>query len=694
MRKIWKFLLLLLVAAMTLSLAACTQEGSDDPAETTQGTEDGTQDGTQDGTEPEQPDVPTEVVKAEREQLQFDAAVSITEQEDGAHVTHADGLAYVATGYDSLDGNVLHFTKGLVLNFDKSLTEASFNRFTLGYTSTQPLYGKVTYTIKGKTVSDDFYLEAGTQTFSCLIDKYLDGMKGAKISKMTFESCSDLPAEFALCVLRTQDYPIYGTVEDTYYIENNRYKLGIRLGWGGGINYLLDKQCPIEGLDNLVNQADTGRLIQQSYYGVTRNEEFEPGEFNDSEWCYNPVQGGDKYLNRSRIIDIVVTEQSVYIKAQPLDWALENYLTPSYMENSYTLYEDRILVDNRFVDFSNWTHRPSQQELPAFYTVSYLSVFSFYNGTQPWTDDTLSYRHDLKFWGNPLYVGDCMFRMRQSNTETWCAWTAPGEGYGFGLYVPNVDAFKAGCYEYNNSKDAADWATNYVAPLKTITLKSFEPVEYSYLMATGTLPEMRALFAEYRDYADNQGLDKNADSMRMGDGTEAHNEYYYDSTGKVPERLPEDPEQPVIKTEPVLDLTDPNDAALVIPTSSTLVKYDSAETGTRVIVTGADPFVTISLGDAFNAEDYGTLEIVYMLPETNSPSNDVVDVFLCAGDVKNPSGNAMIRVSVIADGEYHTLTVNLAGKSFWKGAIHSVRVDIMDQCEDGDVMYVKSIALK
>lgn len=693
MRNIWKVFLLLLAAMMTLSLAACTQEGSGDPVETTQGTQGDTDTEPGSETEPEQPDGPVEVVKAEREQLQFDAAVSITEQEDGAHVTGADGLAYVASGYDSLEGNVLHFTKGLVLQFDTAKTAKKFNRFTLGYTSTQPLYGKVTYNIDGKTVSDDFYLEAGTDTFSCLIEKYLEGKKGAKISKMSFESCSDLPAEFALCVLRVQDYPIYGSVEDTYFIENNRYKLGIRLGWGGGINYLLDKQCPIEGIDNLVNQADTGRLIQQSYYGVIRNEEFEPGEFNDSEWCYNPVQGGDKYLNRSRIIDIVVTEQSVYIKAQPLDWALEKYLTPSYMENSYTLYEDRILVDNRFVDFSNWTHRPSQQELPAFYTVSYLSVFSFYNGTQPWTDDTLSYRHDLKFWGDPLYVGDCLFRIRQSNTETWCAWTAPGEGYGFGLYVPNVDCYKAGCYRYNNSKDAMDWATNYVAPLKTITLKSFEPVEYSYLMATGTLPEMRALFAEYRDFADNSALNKNADPMRMGDGTEAHNEYYYDSTGKVPERKPED-DQPVVKTEPVLDLTNPADATLIIPTYSTLVKYDSAETGTRVIVTGPDPHVTIALQDAFNAEDYGTLEIVYMLPKTNSPGNNVVDVFLCAGDVKSPNGAAMIRVPVVADGEYHTLTVYLAGKSFWKGAIHSVRVDIMDQCADGDVMYVKSIALK
>lgn len=694
MHKNRKTLLLLLSAVTALGLVACTPGNAGSTAQTTQGTEGGT-----DGTtalapdQPDQPTPPTEPVKAERERLEFSPAVTIDPQSDGAHVSHADGLAYLASGYDSLEGNVLHFTKGLVLTFDTALTAEGFNRFTLGYTSTQPLYGKVTYKVSGKRVTDDFYLEAGTETFSCLISQYLNGKKGAQITEMRFESCSDLPAEFALCVLRVQDYPIYSNASDTYYIENDRYKLGVRLGWGGGINYLLDKQCPIEGMDNLVNQADTGRLIQQSYYGVDRNEEYEPGEFNGSEWCYNPVQGGDKHLNHSRIIDIVVTEQSVYVKAQPLDWGKENYLTPSYMENSYTLYQDRVLVDNRFVDFSNWTHRTTQQELPAFYTVSYLSVFSFYNGTQPWTGDTLSYRHDLQFWGDHLWVGDCTFRLRDSNTETWCAWTAPGEGYGFGLYVPGVDCFKAGCYQYDNSKKAEDWSTNYVAPLKNILIRSFEPIEYSYLMTTGTLDEMRALFDAHRDFSANALLAVHSDTIRIPDDAEVYNEYAYDGTGKVPERQPESA-QPDVMTEPVLDLTDQASVALVVPTGNTVVKFDSALSGTRLTVTGADPHVTVALHDQFAARDYGTLEIVYMLPTTNSPGNNVMDLFLCVGEVQAPHPDAMVRVSLVADGAYHTLTVELSGKSFWTGDIHSIRVDYLDGCAEGDEMYVKSIALK
>ena len=194
------------------------------------------------------------------------------------------------------------------------------------------------------------------------------------------------------------------------------------------------------------------------------------------------------------------------------------------MENSYTLHEDRIEVDNRFVDFSGWTHRLCHQELPAFYTVSYLSAFSFYNGTKPWTGDTMSYRNDLNFWGDPLLIGDCTFRLRQSNTETWCAWTNPTDGYGIGLYVPGIDTFKAGCYKFDNSTSANSSSTNYVAPLMNMTLESFAPIEYSYLLTTGTVQEIRDLFTEHRDFATNESLQKSSRSMRLPDDAEILNE--------------------------------------------------------------------------------------------------------------------------------------------------------------------------
>ena len=713
-RSLWLVATLLLAMAL---LVACTPDSpaadttdpvgtTDAPTDTpTEAPTDGDTDGDTDAPTEQPTEAPTEpeeteptvsdgdVVKAEQEQLTFTPTVTVQQNGGSATVTAEGGLSYTATGFASAEGNKLTFTKGLTLTFDPAGTAADFNRFSLGYVSTQPLYGKVTYTLDGKSVTDDFYLEAGTDTFSCVISRYLNGKKGAGITAMTFETCNDESAEFALCAMKVEDYPVYGVGADTYYIENTRYKLGIRLIWGGGINYLEDKTSKINRLQNLVNQADTGRLIQQSYYGVQQNAEYTPGKYNGSTWAYNPVQGGDVKGNHSRIIDIVVTEYSVYVKSQPLDWAKDNSLTPSYMENTYTVYSDRIQVDNRFVDFSDWTHRYAHQELPAFYTVSYLSRFTLYNGTKPWTDDTMSYRDNLNFWGDSTYYNDCTFLLKNSNTETWCAWTNPDKDFGIGLYVPNVDSYLAGRHAFNNSKESTNGATNYVAPVNTILLKSFEALEYSYLISTGSVEEMRATFKEYKDFASNESLHENYQSRRVPDKTVATNENSYadlnggngggESSGATADPL-----------SATLDLTKKENAAHLIASGNTAIAYDEAVGALALTVQGQDPHVTIVYDGALSADRYKTIEITYMLPATNSDGNNVTDLFLCAGNVSNPDPNASVRVTHTPDGEYHVMTIDLSDKSFWQGDIHKIRFDYLDGCEAGDVMYVKSIVLK
>jgi len=196
--------------------------------------------------------------------LAFVPAVTVTEHGDTAHVRHESGLGYMASGYTSAADNMLTFTNGLILTFDPSDTAVPFNRFTLGYTSTQPLHGIIRYTSDGTETADDFYLEAGTHTFSCVIGQYLADKNAVGIASMTFRTCSRVQADFALCVLRTEMYPVYGINEEsnhaydnTHFIENDRFRLGIRLCWGGGINYIEDKTAGIDGLTNLINQHDT-----------------------------------------------------------------------------------------------------------------------------------------------------------------------------------------------------------------------------------------------------------------------------------------------------------------------------------------------------------------------------------------------------------------------------------------------------
>ena len=153
-------------------------------------------------TEPEEalPD-DKDIEVAAPDKLNFSTAVTVTQSGGSATVTHGDGLSYTATGYSSTSDSALTFTKGLTLTFDPADTAEGFNRFVMGYTSTQPLYGTVTYTLNGQSVTDDFYLEAGTDTFSCVISRYLNGKKGTGIVAMTFKTCNGKSADFALCAL-------------------------------------------------------------------------------------------------------------------------------------------------------------------------------------------------------------------------------------------------------------------------------------------------------------------------------------------------------------------------------------------------------------------------------------------------------------------------------------------------------------
>ncbi|MBO4422292.1 MAG: dockerin type I repeat-containing protein [Clostridia bacterium] len=578
------------------------------------------------------------------------------------------GTKYTVSGQSAASGGVFTIKDGFVITFEDNAFSSDFNRMSFTYSSGRALQIFVKYVQSGAEKTDDFYLEAGKgAVFNGLISSYLGSGSGKNIKTVTVKTCDGKETDFSLSDLKTERIQVYNN--KTYYIQNSRFKVGIQLSWGGGINYIEDKTSSISGLTNLINRADTGRLVQQSYYGTGANGEYTPGSFNGATWSYNPVQGGDKYGNASRLIDVQVNGDSVYIKAQPQDWSLNNQITRSYMENTYTVSGETIRVDNRFVDFSGWTHPYSHQELPAFYVVSYLNRFSWYNGVRSWTDDRVSYRDDLNFWGDSRYAEDCRFRVKNENTETWCSWTSSSSGFGIGLYVPNVDQFYAGKYNYNGSKDPANGATNYVAPLNTLKMVSFDPIEYSYLITTGTVEQIRSTFKKNKDFSKNESLHKNYVSMRVID-----TDYTF------------------------IDFSVEDNTSVANTPNNTNITYNRTEKALQLRVSKAeDPQVMIDYtgsSDVLYASDYKTLEIVYKIPTSNKLSSYVTDLFLCTGSKMQPDGSERTRASLIKDGQYHTLSVDLSKLSFWSGKINKIRFDYFDACEVYDVIYVKSIRLK
>ena len=302
------------------------------------------------------------------------------------------------------------------MNFDFNGAFAEdFNRFTLGYYSSAPVKVYVTYLEEGETKEEYYFLEAGKGSFSGLTVNFLDGKIAAEYTSLRVVPCENELVTFLVYGLSLETIAV---PERVIYIEGERYKLGIDLVWGGAISYVADKACTVNGVENMINYHDPGRLVQQSYYGTGAIEGvFEWGSFNGSDrWPYNPVQGGDRGRCSSRLIDIVIETDSIYIKAQPMDWGKVGFMTPSYMENLYVIEDDHIRVDNRFVDFSGWTHPYTAQELPAFYTISYLDTFYYYGGKNPWTGDALTAKKDLPFWGNQENSGECSVEYRDVNS--------------------------------------------------------------------------------------------------------------------------------------------------------------------------------------------------------------------------------------------------------------------------------------
>ena len=609
----------------------------------------------------------TEETEPMNETITEIGAVSITRTEN-AVVCTADGLSYTAENASGISPKGIELKKALVLTPTLSAS-AAFNRVTFTYSADAPLKVSAVYPLTdGNEISDTFYLEAGEdQSFSLLIDGYLKEKRAAGLSSLTVTPCEYGTAHFLLTGLKTEDYPVYtGSI---YRIEGNRYTVGIKLGWGGGICEIKDTENPVPGLTNLVNQCDTGRLIQQSYYGTGANDEYTPGFYNGSTWSYNPVQGGNQYNQPSRLIDVVVSDNSVFIRTQPADWSNKDFLTPSYMENTYTVFDDRIAVDNRFVDFSGWDHGCGTQEIPAFYTVSYLGTFVHYQGEHSWENDALSYEPNLNFWGDSRYHNDCDFAIEASQTETWCAWVNEKDDYGIGLYVPNADTLLAGRFSYNGSKDAYNGATNYVAPVNRFSLGNYTPITYSYLITTGSVGEIRNIFTENRDFADNASLRQSYISLRPYRAD--YTDLVFDNSGVT--------------------------GALGGSVNSTAMSYDEKEKAVRFTCTGGDPYIGIRYGNSsvpLSADTFKTITFTYCIPESNSDSSYDAELFLCAGEVANPTaGFSTLLYGLEADGAWHTVSADLSDLDFWTGDIHSVRIDYFNSAEAGDSILIKEIKL-
>ncbi len=400
---------------------------------------------------------------------------------------------------------------GIVVEF-KDKNCGWFNYYAVEYTADCYVKIKLSYSAGVKEITEEFFLEPSTDknTFYSFVDGAMENKRGNKLESISVQSLTEGKGNVSI-----YNFYVYNrkVPEREVFIENENLKIGVDLLWGGALSYVEDLDSNVQAVSvdgkikvdsnaserygaevvnenvNLINRNDTGRLVQQSYYGTM---DYDNGIYMDTKWHYNPVQGGNQFNEASKIVDLKVTDDSIYIKCRPLDWAKEKeFITPSYMEAIYSIENGALHGKCRFVDFSGYPENNREQEIPAFYCIEPFNNFVYYKGDKPWTGDALTSEPDLIFWPDAGYPNFY-------SKENWAAFTGEfDDSFGIGIYVPDQTKFLAGIYnreQTTNEDPSMDGSTSYIAVIKEMNFKSYDPFEYDFYLATGNSEEIRETF--------------------------------------------------------------------------------------------------------------------------------------------------------------------------------------------------------
>ncbi len=391
-----------------------------------------------------------------------------------------------------------------------------FNYYGIVYNSTNDVQCEMTYSEGIASHTETFYLEKSesNKTFYSCTENY---EKGKNITSLKFTNLNTGTAEFSLL-----GFDVFNRAlpSDELFISNDSYKIGVTMIYGGALQYMerlnenvqavklsdgtvkvdRDAQAKYGGElltsnVNLINRFDAGRFVQQSYYGTNgKKDNYVCGNYNGTPWPYNPVQGGNLNGDRSRIIDFKVSDNSIYVKCQPMDWAKSKKdIAKAYMESIYTLMNDAVKCDFSFIDFSGYAPRTREQEFPAIYFIEPLNSFAYGK------DGEFGYENNLEFWGDPE-LADKYYWYPDNGISGFFS----GEnGFGAGVYTAETSKVKAGVFmrdkESTLGKDPSTSSpTSYIAPIKNLKFQSFKPIGYSLMLAAGTAQEVQAVMDGYR----------------------------------------------------------------------------------------------------------------------------------------------------------------------------------------------------
>lgn len=417
------------------------------------------------------------------------------------------------------------------------------------------------------THSEKFYVEAGSSEFVTFLDAFRDGAYGAfakTISTISFQNVDDTKeGTFTLKSVGVNDRAIV-TKEDLF-ITDGATVLGTSAFYGGCISYLertdsdiyeyMDSDgnmCINRDVDpeavyrvrsdsvNLVNICDLGREIQPSYYSAVGEENgyapvYQPGDtyngLSGSKPIYNPIQCGDYGGHSPQIIDYNYQSDFLYIKMKGQEWFFKsNVQANGYIEVTYYFRNGAAIVDNRYIDFSQFINEREvaikMQETPATYFVYPLNYFYcetkqgvIFDKNCSAQDGKSTERASLKTTVSGPYFYGVKGKMV---TNGWCAFVNE-EKFGVGIFMPNADRYIASrgqisvnyfnedqntryykdFFSFDEDKEMipsyATFNYSYINPSIIRKMVNFVPLEYSYALYVGSTDEMKSVFADLED---------------------------------------------------------------------------------------------------------------------------------------------------------------------------------------------------
>lgn len=267
------------------------------------------------------------------------------------------------------------------------------------------------------------------------------------------------------------------------FAQNSSIRVGVDLDQGGSITFL----APSDHAErNVVNSFDRGRQVQLSFYSGPVPFQ-PPGAVLSPAWQglgWNPIQTGDAFGNRSKVLEARSDGHSIYVKCIPMQWPLKNVPGECIFEVWLTLDGDAVRARCRLTnDRSDLTQYPARaQELPAVYVNAPYHHLITYTGDRPFHDDSCTEIHNRldkeNRWATWLA------------TENWAA-QLDDQNWGLGVWNPSTARISGGFFSEPGEGGPSDPPTGYIAPNRTEILDHDIAYEFSYTLILGSLDQIR-----------------------------------------------------------------------------------------------------------------------------------------------------------------------------------------------------------